>query len=185
VIPRANPPTNGTDATSDRPSTCLACGAVHLQGCCPLKRAGVEVCNLCGLAHFGYARICPHLNSVTQLRLMLEGLKDSIEPKEIKDLAKKKITGIIGDLNQRKRRKQQEVAAHQARLRAIKDGEPLQPLYAAPPYAANGAYVNGGGVGPVQPSRAATSNGAAYLNHGEGKENATARPQYYQPPPRY
>lgn len=35
---------------------------------------------------------------------MNEALKQSTEPQELKDLAKKKILGIIGDLNQRKRK---------------------------------------------------------------------------------
>ena len=47
---------------------CIACKTFHPIGACPLKLAGVEVCNLCGIAHFGAARVCPHIQSETQVR---------------------------------------------------------------------------------------------------------------------
>ena len=96
------------------PTRCLACGGLHAMGWCPLKIAGAKECELCGLAHFGYSRTCPHLNSVTQLRAMLDAIKQSTEPQELKDVAKKKITGIIGDLNQRKRKAQEKKDAAKA-----------------------------------------------------------------------
>jgi hypothetical protein len=46
---------------------CMACRTFHPQGECPLKLAGVEYCNLCGMAHFGAARVCPHIQSETQV----------------------------------------------------------------------------------------------------------------------
>lgn len=46
---------------------CLACRSFHPLGQCPLKLAGVEHCNLCGMAHFGSARVCPHIQSETQV----------------------------------------------------------------------------------------------------------------------
>lgn len=91
---------------------CIACHEKHDSGYCPLKVAGIEHCNLCGLAHYGVARTCPHLNSVTQLRAMVEAIKQSPESQELKDLAKKRIVGIIGDLNQRKRKRHQAQQAH-------------------------------------------------------------------------
>lgn len=95
---------------------CIACHEKHATGYCPLKVAGVEHCNLCGLAHYGVARTCPHLNSVTQLRVMVEAIKQSPESQELKDLAKKRIVGIIGDLNQRKRKKHQAQLAQEQLL---------------------------------------------------------------------
>ena len=86
---------------------CLACGKHHRPGYCPLMVAGVEHCELCGIAHYGHQRACPHLTSVTQLRLMVEAIKNSTEPQEIKDLAKKRVVGIIGSLNQTKRQKKE------------------------------------------------------------------------------
>jgi len=85
---------------------CLACNQVHKKGFCPLKLAGNEYCQLCGLAHYGSGskRICPHLNSVTQCRVLLETIKQSNEPREIKERAKKYVVGIIGDLNNRKKK---------------------------------------------------------------------------------
>ena len=46
---------------------CLACKTFHPQGQCPLKLAGTEMCNLCGIAHFGFNRTCPHLQSEVQV----------------------------------------------------------------------------------------------------------------------
>ena len=86
---------------------CIACGGSHDTGYCPLKIAGVEHCNLCGLAHYGVQRTCPHFGSVTQLRAMVEAIKQSPESAELKEMAKRRIVGIIGDLNQRKRKKQE------------------------------------------------------------------------------
>ena len=48
---------------------CTACREYHSVGACPLKLAGVEYCNLCGIAHFGSGRVCPHIQSETQVRL--------------------------------------------------------------------------------------------------------------------
>ena len=83
---------------------CLACDRPHPIGHCPLKHSGVEHCPLCGIAHFGHGRTCPHFNSVTQCRMMLEALKKSPESKPEKSLAKRYIVGIINDLNRRKQR---------------------------------------------------------------------------------
>ena len=83
---------------------CLACDEPHILGHCPLKHSGVEHCPLCGIAHFGHGRTCPHLNSVTQCRIMLEALKKSSESKPERSMAKRYIVGIINDLNRRKQR---------------------------------------------------------------------------------
>jgi hypothetical protein len=52
-----------------------------LQGRCKLKLKPVELCGLCGLAHFGISGTCPHLGSEVQIRLMLDALQKSNEPK--------------------------------------------------------------------------------------------------------
>lgn len=98
----------GTDAAS-RSSPCIACNQIHPVGYCPLKLAGVEHCGLCGIAHLGYQRTCPHLNSETRVALMLGSLKESTEPRHIVEEAKKYLRGIRGDLVRRK--KLQEAAA--------------------------------------------------------------------------
>ncbi|KAL9105078.1 MAG: hypothetical protein Q9163_000091 [Psora crenata] len=108
---------------------CIACDKGHPVGFCPLKIAGVELCNLCGLPHYGFARTCPHLNSVTQLRAMVEAIKHSPEPSELKELARKRVVGIIGDLNARKRKK------HEARQ---KREDPLPPSIAPHHHSSNG-----------------------------------------------
>ena len=89
------------------PATCLACGKPHAMGYCPLKHAGVEHCPLCGIAHYGHYRTCPHLSSLTQCRRMLDALKQSTEPVAERKRAKQYLVGIIGDLNRRRRREQQ------------------------------------------------------------------------------
>ena len=114
---RSPPEVIQIDGANDGGTYCVACDSVHNQGYCPLKLAGPEYCNLCGLAHYGHARTCPHVNSVTMLRQMLEDLKSSTEPQELKDLAKKKVLGIIGDLNQRKRK----AAEAEAKKKALTD----------------------------------------------------------------
>ena len=83
---------------------CIACHQAHPVGHCRLKMAGVEHCPLCGLAHYGYSRTCPHLRSEAQVTRMLAALKQSTEAPEIVQLAKRYLGGIRSDLAQRKRR---------------------------------------------------------------------------------
>ena len=91
---------------------CTACEEVHPMGWCRLKIAGVEHCGLCGLAHLGHGRTCPHLNSEGQVATLLQTLKESTESRELIDEARKYLRGIRGDLVQRKRN------AERARLEA-------------------------------------------------------------------
>ena len=105
------PPIPVFDGAKSPPATCPACGNYHLQGRCPLKLAGVEYCPLCGIAHFGRGRICPHINSITQLQAMLEAIKHSTESTELKELAKKKLTGLIGSIRQKRRLEEEARAA--------------------------------------------------------------------------
>lgn len=102
---------------------CLACSVRHPPGSCPLKLAGVEFCGLCGLAHYGSGlpKSCPHLNSVTQCRIMLETLKSSPEPKEHIETAKKYIVGVIARLKLKKKQKRSEASRS---LGALQPSEP-------------------------------------------------------------
>lgn len=61
-------PTPPEPAFPDDFVNCVACQSNHRVGSCPLKAAGVEHCNLCGMAHFGHARVCPHIQSETQVQ---------------------------------------------------------------------------------------------------------------------
>lgn len=83
---------------------CPACRQQHPRGACALKLAGAEYCGLCGLAHYGTARTCPHINSETQVRNMLEALKNSTEPRHLVEAATKYLRGVKGHLVQRKKR---------------------------------------------------------------------------------
>ena len=91
---------------------CPACNHLHPQGACELKIAGVEHCGLCGLAHFGIGRTCPHIRSETQVREMMQALKRSPESKELVDLATKYLRGVKGALVQQKKHKREKAMAH-------------------------------------------------------------------------
>ena len=112
---------------------CPACQGFHATGSCPLKIAGVEYCMLCGLPHYGHSRVCAHINSVTQLRLMVDALKHSPEQADLVAEAKRRVVGIIGSINQHKRRKEQQRAgAGQTGAPALQQprmdpGQPMAP----------------------------------------------------------
>lgn len=101
---------------------CIACKTYHAQGSCPLKLAGVEHCNLCGMAHFGHSRVCPHIQSETQVRAMLEALKHSNEPEHLVREARRYLKSLKGNLVQLKKHKAakehaaREEAAHAANM---------------------------------------------------------------------
>ncbi|CAK1357625.1 unnamed protein product [Cercospora beticola] len=108
--------TNGESSISGEKShkveppgiTCKACGRYHPVGSCPLKLAGVEFCNLCGMAHYGHARVCPHIQSETQVRAMLEALKYSNEPEHLVNEARRYLRGLKGNLVQLKKKKEEQ-----------------------------------------------------------------------------
>ncbi|KAK6431497.1 hypothetical protein LTR95_012345, partial [Oleoguttula sp. CCFEE 5521] len=90
---------------TDDTLVCVACRTEHRVGHCPLKLAGVEYCNLCGIAHFGQGRICPHIGSETQVRAMLDALKHSNEPEHLVREATKYLKSLKGNLVQLKKQK--------------------------------------------------------------------------------
>ncbi|CAO2655961.1 Nn.00g047640.m01.CDS01 [Neocucurbitaria sp. VM-36] len=136
---------------------CPACNRNHPQGACDLKVAGVEHCGLCGLAHFGHSRTCPHIKSETQVREMLEALKNSPEKKELVDAAMKYLRGVKGTLVQQKKRDREkaELLRSGAPLPTPAIGRPAKNLnpnqMQRPPYATQGHTVTGNGV-PQPPS---------------------------------
>ncbi|EDN10597.1 conserved hypothetical protein [Histoplasma mississippiense (nom. inval.)] len=111
TIPDINSEVNGSmldgsgesNTRSHSPRRCVACDQIHPIGHCPLKLAGVEHCGLCGIAHYGRGRACPHLSSETQVALMLGSLKESTEQRALVDEATKYLRGIRGDLVRRKK----------------------------------------------------------------------------------
>jgi hypothetical protein len=98
----------------------MACDEVHKEGHCRLKLAGVEHCGLCGIAHYGHGRTCPHLNSEALVAKMIGSLKQSTEPRALVDEATKYLRGIRGDLVRRKK------------MKAMKDGAEAQGIAATP-----------------------------------------------------
>lgn len=143
---------------------CPACHKMHPKGACELKAAGVEHCGLCGLAHYGHSRTCPHIKSETQVRAMLEALRDSNEPKELVDLASKYLRGVKGTLVQQKKRDREKAAT----------------------------AAQNGGVPPLPPPkpRAPPNNAGKYVPYAPGSANGAPGgppPQYpntYGPPQR-
>ena len=114
----------GLSEVSIQPAApCQACDACHPVGYCPLKLAGVEFCGLCGLAHFGHQRICPHLTSVTQCRQMLRSLRQSQEPPHLVEIARKYVVGVIGDL--RRKKKEERLRKEHAAQGESFDGAPI------------------------------------------------------------
>jgi chromodomain-helicase-DNA-binding protein 4 len=93
-------------------------------GWCRLKVAGIEHCGLCGLAHIGHGRTCPHLNSEVQVATLLGTLKESTESRELIEQATKYLRMIRGDLVQRKRKHEGQV--HDQRQTQV----PSAPAYA-------------------------------------------------------
>lgn len=101
------------------PHQCSACGENHPMGWCRLKVAGVEHCGLCGIAHLGHGRTCPHLNDNRQVGILLQTLKESTESRELIEQATKYLRSIRGDLMNRKRlqelKEQQHAVAQDTR----------------------------------------------------------------------
>ena len=146
-VPRLVPIMDGANSPLVK---CVACENHHPTGQCPLKAAGVEYCPLCGIAHYGRGRTCPHINSVTQLQAMHEAIKLSPESVELKELAKKKVTGLIGSIRQ-KRRFGEEARATKDSQALRQSGQPGQGSipnqHAAMNRQAVPRLTNGGGSG--------------------------------------
>jgi chromodomain-helicase-DNA-binding protein 4 len=128
-VPKTNPPgtvkpfaraqlplRNPLEPTYDNRTIhiCYACHKNHPPGACDLKQAGVEHCGLCGLAHFGHSRTCPHIKSETQVREMLRALKSSGEEKGLVDAAMKYLRGVKGTLVQQKKKDREKAQAKKA-----------------------------------------------------------------------
>ena len=88
-------------------------------GWCRLKIAGVEHCGLCGLAHMGHGRTCPHLNDEKQVETLLMTLKESTESRELVDEAVRYLRVIRGDLvSQRRQRERRAIQEREAQIAA-------------------------------------------------------------------
>nr|XP_001389337.2 chromatin remodeling complex subunit (Chd3) [Aspergillus niger CBS 513.88] len=158
---------------------CIACNRVHVVGHCRLKMAGVEHCPLCGLAHYGYSRTCPHLRSDTQVSRMLAALKESTEDRELVQLAKKYLNGIRGDLAQRKRKQASKAASS-----LTNHGIPTTNSNANPVVATNSPMIDLTGQHNTQTTHevpsavGATNSSTIDLTTNDGTRQST----YQQPP---
>ncbi|KAL8732186.1 MAG: hypothetical protein Q9166_002933 [cf. Caloplaca sp. 2 TL-2023] len=142
---------NGLDGSHGRSpvvNKCLACDTIHIQGSCPLKFAGIERCGLCGQAHFGWGKrkACAYLHSLDECYKMLDALKKSEEPRDMKDQAKKYLVGIIGHLrHEQKLAEEKKRESLQQRAEAQSSRPPLYTPYTngyAPPSHSNGVQVS-------------------------------------------
>ncbi|KAK4897137.1 hypothetical protein LTR27_005030 [Elasticomyces elasticus] len=71
------------------------------------------------MAHFGHARVCPHIQSETQVRAMLEALRHSNEPEHLVNEAKRYLRGLKGSIvHQKKQKEAKEHAAREAEAAA-------------------------------------------------------------------
>jgi len=127
-----------------------------------LKLAGAENCPLCGLAHFGHARLCPHINSETQVRQMLDALRSSGEDRQLVDAAKKYLTGVKGHLvlkkkltRERLENEQRDKIAQLARERAGPTGTVSQRP------GSDGMFTGVGGAHGYGPGNVSTSSSSS------------------------
>ncbi|PGH08440.1 hypothetical protein GX51_01267 [Blastomyces parvus] len=153
---------SGESSTTSHPARrCVACDQIHQTGYCPLKLAGVEHCGLCGIAHYGRGRTCPHLSSETQVALMLGSLKESPEQRALVDEATKYLRGIRGDLVRRKKLK-------------LSKGNNADSLPQAPPPPISHPAQNIAGYPPANPP---------LPSHHPGQTITAYHPYPPQPPP--
>lgn len=122
-------------------------------GWCRLKLAGVEHCGLCGIAHLGHGRTCPHLNSEIQVATLLGTLKESTENHELVEKAQKYLRMIRGDLVQRKKTQEKKQETQAAR--------PLQPTTAYQPRTDPISIDGNTDLAPPRPHPYPAVNGAA------------------------
>ncbi|CAI7567823.1 unnamed protein product [Penicillium glandicola] len=109
-----SPPQMGSDGAQDVFPSCVACHQRHVPGRCPLRHAGVEFCGLCGLAHWGARRACPHLHSGVQVTRMLEALEKSTEAPSLILGAKRYLQGILKSVARAAREQQKSSLAASA-----------------------------------------------------------------------
>ncbi|CAG7987201.1 unnamed protein product [Penicillium salamii] len=99
-------PQDGFDGIEDenllRP--CQACQQIHWAGSCPLRLAGLEFCRLCGLAHYGYRRVCPRFQSVEQIQQLLQALDLSPEEPQLISLARRYLQTCLRGIQSRDNR---------------------------------------------------------------------------------
>ncbi|KAE9377939.1 hypothetical protein N431DRAFT_435109 [Stipitochalara longipes BDJ] len=60
---------------------CQVCQTRHVLGKCTLRTKGIELCNLCGVAHIGLSDKCLLYMSEPQIRILLDDLRQSNKPK--------------------------------------------------------------------------------------------------------
>lgn len=136
-------PADYTRITVPPPHKCAACKEEHPMGWCRLKIAGVEHCGLCGLAHMGHGRTCPHLNDEKQVETLLLTLKESTESRELIDEAVRYLRVIRGDLVSQRRQKERKAQQE----REMREMQMKQNQLQHQMNGVNGVGVNGAGTG--------------------------------------
>ncbi|KAF3491762.1 chromatin remodeling factor [Arthroderma uncinatum] len=188
--------------TKEKQYPCIACDHLHPIGYCQLRLAGIEHCGLCGIAHLGHARTCPHLNSELQVASMLGSLRQSTEPDHLVDAATKYLRGIRGHLvarrknNQKSAQREQVQYAQSSQNTAHPRPAPnrYDPHYPPPPQPPNGFTDSSSRTAPPRPGLpytqhqphphppAATPGYSPYTpNPYPGQPSSTRSPYRYQP----
>ncbi|KAK6500203.1 hypothetical protein TWF481_010552 [Arthrobotrys musiformis] len=103
------------------PVNCKLCTNTHMPGECPLRYQPIELCQLCGMAHFGEGPTCPHLGSVTQVSAMLNTIKESEEPANLQAIAKNYLRNRKGAVVQHRKLKKAKAERVAAEMEAVKD----------------------------------------------------------------
>ncbi|CAG7934693.1 unnamed protein product [Penicillium olsonii] len=104
-LPLPLSPQGDLDGANDLLQPCQACQQNHIAGSCPLRLAGPELCPLCGLAHYGYRRSCPHLQSTAHVQQMLQALDLSTEDPRLVAIARRYLQTCITSNQNLERRK--------------------------------------------------------------------------------
>lgn len=144
----------GQELLPSRPSTvCNVCQKRHAMGHCPLKLAGVEHCGLCGLAHYGWRRTCPHISDADSIANMIGSLKSSTEPEALKEAALSYLRGVRGNLTREHRlreAKAQDQATERSQPSSVQRAQNSQTHYLLP---LQNTMQNGGpSQGQMRPS---------------------------------
>lgn len=77
----------------------------HFQPPIPANPIDGTDCDLCGMAHIGIIANCPQITTETEIRVLLDGLKDlaNTDQAEKVEIAKRFLRGELAKLTQKKK----------------------------------------------------------------------------------
>ena len=178
-----------TQSTLNEKHPCMACNHLHPVGYCQLRLAGVEHCGLCGIAHLGHLRTCPHLQSELQVASMLGSLRQSTEPSDLVEAATKYLRGIRGHLVAARKK----AASQEQTQCTMTTNPPLGPPYTQNPHPQNHPdhFYTAQAPNPPQPLNslpdpsypvAPPRPGMPHAQHQPSRPHSSAAPHGYSSP---